>query len=158
MIIMKALSFCHDKKFDTADKSHIYEEILKLMKHFNMHRVPSPEMPDLELDKFFVAIVDGVMVGAAGYKMISAVEGKTTLMAVDPAHSGKGIGKKLQETRMQEMKKLGATSIITNADRPKSIAWYKKHFGYQEVGSVPKLHNFGWEGADYWTTLKTTIF
>jgi len=158
LILMKALTFCHDKRFTTPDKAFIYEEILRLMKPFNMHRVPSLEMPELELDKFFLAIIDGNIVGAAGYKMISDTEGKTTLMAVDPKYSGQGIGLELQRMRMNEMKTLGATSIVTNADRPKSIAWYKKHFGYQEVGTIPKIHSFGWEGVDHWTTLKTTDF
>ena len=32
------------------------------------------------------------------------------------------------------MARLGARSVVTNADRPQTIAWYKKHFGYVEIG------------------------
>lgn len=130
--------------------------ILKLMEPYNMHHVPSEEMPELEINKFFLAEVDNKYVGASGYKMVGPTAGKTTLLAVDALYARRGIGSALQKIRVAKMKQLGATSIITNSDRPATIAWYKKQ-GYQEVGKIPKAHSFGWEGADSWTTLELKL-
>jgi len=46
--------------------------ILRVMETANMHHVPSPEMPDLDWECFFVARSGGEIVGAAGYKVLSA--------------------------------------------------------------------------------------
>lgn len=149
MEIVKAL------KFDDAPRL-LRIEILHLMEFYNMHHVPSKEMPELDLNNFFLAIYHGLVVGAAGYKMTSPTTGKTTLMAVHPRMAGRGIGKLLQQARMEEMAKLGAQSIITNADRPKTIEWYKKYFGYKEIGKLQKIHPFGLPDISFWTTLQTT--
>ena len=132
-------------------------DILRIMEFWNMHHVPSEEMPDLDIRCFFVAEQDGRIVGASGYKMIGPKEGKTTLLGVDPRINGKGIGRKLQLARMKAMYDQGAESLITNADRPRTISWYKKLFGYEEIGSIPKLHSFGDDTVSEWTTLKTNL-
>ena len=55
------------------------EAILKVMEAWNMHHVPSEEMEELDLSCFFVARTDdGRIIGAGGYKVLSAEEGKTT--------------------------------------------------------------------------------
>ena len=59
-------------------------KIIKIMKAVNMHHVPSAEMPELDWKCFFIARVDGNIVGAAGYRIISPTEAKTTLMTVLP--------------------------------------------------------------------------
>ena len=51
---------------------------------------------------------------------------------------------------------LGAKKVVTNADRPKSINWYKKQ-GYVEVGSYPKIHEFGLPDVHEWTTLELML-
>lgn len=129
----------------------LHDIILYLMQPYNMHHVPSPEMPNLEIDKFFLAEVDDKYVGAGGYTMIDG-QGKTTLLAVAPECAGMGVGYALQQARVEKMRKLGATQVTTNADRPASIAWYKKQ-GYEEIGSLDKICDFGWAEADKWTTL-----
>lgn len=134
----------------------IREIILELMRPYNMHHVPSPEMPGICVKNFFLAEVDNRYVGASGYKMVTEKQGKTTLLATHQDYSGQGVGSALQKARIDRMKSLGAIEVITNADRPKSISWYKKQ-GYQEVGSLLKLHSFGWDGADRWTTLMLKI-
>lgn len=134
----------------------IRSHILNIMKFHNMHHVPSLEMDELNLEQFFLARCDDKYVGAAGYKMIGPDQGKTTLLAVHPNYTNQGIGLALQNARVFEMKQLGAKSIITNADKPKTIAWYKKQ-GYKEVGTVKKLHSFGWDGVDHWTTLQLQL-
>lgn len=132
-------------------------DILRLLEPYNMHHVPSPEMPELDPRFFYVAEVDGSIVGAAGFKLLSPEAGKTTLLGVDPALSGKGIGLALQAKRMAALKSLGCEKITTNADRPETIRWYRKHFGYRPVGSLRKMHSFGLPDVDHWTTLEADL-
>ncbi|MBT8420207.1 MAG: GNAT family N-acetyltransferase [Gammaproteobacteria bacterium] len=133
------------------------EAILSVLRHFNMHHVPSVEMERLDLKCFFIARLQGSIVGAAGYKIISETEGKTTLFGVLPEYCGLGIGKKLQHKRMEAMYKAGVKKVTTNADRPETILWYKKHYGYHQIGSLKKLCSFGLEDVDHWTTLQTNL-
>jgi ribosomal-protein-alanine N-acetyltransferase len=114
-------------------------------------------MPGLDLSKCFVAKENGNIVGVCGYKMLPDGRGKTTVLAVLPECRGQGIGYALQVRRVEEMESLGAKSVITNADRPESIAWYKKHFGYVEVGKLAKLHEFGRPDVPEWTTIEMSI-
>jgi len=131
--------------------------ILFILEQFNMHHIPSLEMDELDIDKFFVAKIRDKIVGAAGYKMLSPTEAKTTLMGVLPEFSGDGIGKELHHERMKAVYALGAKTLTTNADRHETIIWYKKHFGYKEIGKLKKLCAFGGENIDYWTTLRTDL-
>jgi len=133
------------------------EAILRVLAFANMHHVPSPEMPSLDLERFFVAEVDGQVVGCSGYAVLENGDGKTTLMAVDPALRGKNIGKRLQELRMLEMREQGCPRVITNADRPETIRWYKRHFGYEEIGTLAKEHEFGLPDVHHWTTMAADI-
>lgn len=133
------------------------DAILEVMRPANMHHVPSPEMAELELDRFFLARVDSQVVGAAGYTMIGPERGKTTLLAVLPEHGGKGIGAALQEARLAELHRLGAKTVVTNADRPATIAWYERRFGYKEVDKVEKLIPFGDSQIPRWTTLELDL-
>jgi len=134
------------------------EPILQVMKFWNMHHVPSREMEELNLRNFFVAKVDGKIVGASGFKMIRSDVGKTTLLSVDPSYNGMGIGQKLQDARLLAMHKWGAKSVITNADRPETISWYMKHYGYFDTGlRVPKVHSFGDDSIDHWTTIEMDL-
>ena len=131
--------------------------ILEVMRPWNMHHVPSSEMEELDLSCFFVARLEGHVVGASGYKLLSQTLAKTTLLAVLPDHSGKGIGKALQDARLDAMAALGVTRVTTNADRPATIDWYKNHYGYREVGTLAKLHSFGDSAIDHWTTLQLDL-
>ena len=131
--------------------------ILEIMKTANMHYVPSPEMPDLDWKCFFVAKVEGKIAGAAGYKILSPTEAKTTLMVVHPDYRRFGIGMALQVRRMKAMRDQGITTLTTNADIPETIAWYKKHFGYKEIGKIKKVHEFGRPDIDEWTTISTNL-
>jgi len=83
--------------------------------------------------------------------------GKTTLLAVLPEQRKLGIGRALQELRMDLMRDAGATRVITTADRPETIAWYERHFGYRRVGEVEKIHEFGLPDVDHWTTLEAPL-
>jgi ribosomal protein S18 acetylase RimI-like enzyme len=136
------------------------ERMLAVLATVNMHRVPSREMDDFDVGRWYVAESAGQVVGVAGFRILDppdASVGKTTLLAVDPEQRGNGIGRALQELRMREMARAGATRVITNADRPETIAWYERHFGYRKVGEVPKLHEFGLRDVDRWTTLEADL-
>ena len=58
---------------------------------------------------------------------------------------------------MQDMLNNGIKSLITNADLPFTIEWYKEHFGYREVGKLKKFHEFGNPDIDHWTTLQVDL-
>lgn len=123
----------------------------------NFHAIPSPEMPELDLSHCFVAALDGAMVGVAGYRRLPDGRGKTTLMAVREEARGLRIGQRLQELRMVAFRELGCHVVVTNADLPATIAWYKRKFGYREVGTLKKLHPFGSADHDTWVTLEADI-
>jgi len=134
--------------------------MLRVLETVNMHRVPSPEMHDFDVGEWFVAGMGDEVVGVAGYRILrhgQGLAGKTTLLAVLPARRELGIGRALQRLRMDLMRDAGATRVITNADRPETIAWYERHFGYRRVGEVEKLHEFGLPDVDRWTTLEAPL-
>lgn len=134
--------------------------MLAVLETANMHHVPSPEMDDFDVGEWFVAELGGRIVGVAGFRLLSGEGGpvgKTTLLAVLPELRGSGVGRDLQELRMRRMRQAGATRVITNADRPETIAWYQHHFGYRVVGEVPKVCEFGLPDVDRWTTLEAAL-
>jgi ribosomal-protein-alanine N-acetyltransferase len=131
--------------------------IFALLEQANMHHIPSKEMPELTFDNYFVARADGRVVGFCGYKILSPTEAKTELMVVDNSCRGYGVGFKLQERRMEDMLQKGIRKLTTNTDLPPTIAWYKKHFRYREVGTLKKLHEFSDPDVDEWTTLEVNL-
>ncbi len=136
------------------------EPMLAVLETVNMHHVPSAEMDDFDVGRWWVAESAGRVIGVAGFRLLGrpdAPVGKTTLLAVDPALREHGIGRALQELRLEEMRRAGASKVITNADRPETIAWYKRHFGYREVGEVAKVREFGLAEVDRWTTLEADL-
>ena len=133
------------------------DDILKVMKPWNMHHVPSLEMEELNISYFFVATENNNIVGASGYKLLSKSKGKTTLLGVLPEYSGKGIGKLLQDARLKAMYEIGVKTVITNADRLATIKWYKKHYKYYEIGNIKKIASFGDDSIDFWTTLEMNL-
>lgn len=141
------------EKLKEADKAAVME----LLKQANMHAIPSVEMPSITWGNYVVACLNGRAVGFAGYKILSETAAKTELMVVDRVCRGMGIGLQLQTFRMEQMVSLGIRTLITNSDLPASIAWYKKHFGYEEVGRLEKEHEFGSPDIDYWTTLQVDL-
>lgn len=149
-----------------ADASETYVEraqaedmagMLAVLQTANMHHVPSEEMPELDWRCCFVARSAGRVVGMSGYKLLSETVGKTTLMVVDPAFRRYGLGMRLQTARLRAMVALGARTVVTNADRPVTIQWYKKHFAYRQIGTVPKVHEFGDPDVHEWTTLEMDL-
>jgi uncharacterized protein (DUF849 family)/N-acetylglutamate synthase-like GNAT family acetyltransferase len=139
----------------TVESANPYEfdQIIEVLKPWNMHHIPSREMDMIDFDTFFVAKIDGKIVGVSGYKILDEHHGKTTLLAVYPEFQGSGIGKALQDKRLEAMYQKGVKNVTTNADRPDIILWYKKHYGYKEIGKLKKIASFGLDDKDHWTTL-----
>jgi ribosomal-protein-alanine N-acetyltransferase len=104
-----------------------------------------------------VAKDNGKVVGFSGYKTLSEHIAKTELMVVDNQTRGQRIGYSLQMRRMEDMLNKGIRELITNADLPSSINWYKKYFGYKEIGKLKKIHEFGNPNIDEWTTLQVDL-
>ena len=67
------------------------------------------------------------------------------------------MGFRIRPVMMPHMRDAGAARVVTNADRPETIAWYQRHFGYRRVGEVRKLHEFGLPDVDRWTTLEASL-
>ena len=139
-----------------ADASD-FPAILEVLRPWNMHHVPSPEMEMIDFNTFFVAKSDGRIVGVCGYTFLPDGRGKTTLLAIYPELQGSGVGKALQEARLEAMYRAGAKKVVTNADRPDIILWYKKHYGYYEIGRIEKVASFGLDSVPYWTTLEMDL-
>jgi ribosomal protein S18 acetylase RimI-like enzyme len=134
--------------------------MLAVLETANMHHVPSAEMDDFDVGSWHVAEAGATIVGVAGFRLLDEdgeLTGKTTLLAVHPDQRQLGVGRALQELRMRLMREAGARRVITNADRPGTIEWYRRHFGYREIGSVAKRHEFGLPDVDRWTTLEAPL-
>lgn len=132
-------------------------KIFELLEQANMHHIPSEEMSGLTYENYFVARLGGEVVGFSGYKVTGEKEAKTELMVVDRNCRGLGAGYKLQEKRMDDMLDKGMEILITNSDLPASIEWYKRKFGYKEIGRIKKVHEFGDPNIDEWTTLRVNL-
>jgi len=132
--------------------------IFRILKQVNMHHIPSKAMPRLTLENYFVAKnKDEEVIGFSGYEILSKHLANTELMAVDEKYRGKSIGYLLQVRRMEDILSKGISLLTTNTDLPESIRWYKKHFGYKEVGQIKKKSKFSDPDIDEWTTLEVNL-
>jgi ribosomal-protein-alanine N-acetyltransferase len=141
------------EKLKAADKP----QMMVLLRQVNMHNIPSVEMPAVSWENYCVARVNGKVIGLCGFRLISEAEAKIELLAVDRNFRRKGVGLKLKVCRLNELTKRGVQTVIVNSDRPESIAWYKKHFGYEEICRLKKEHEFGDPDVEWWTTLKLDL-
>lgn len=135
------------------------ESAIGILAQWNMAPVapsaehPDPERSGLELDKTFVAVAGGTIVGVASYVLLDDGWAETASLAVEPEWRGKGVGEKLQRARLAELKARGVRHVRTETDRPETIAWYTKKFGYRIAGTSPKKHAFSLEHVGEWTVL-----
>ena len=134
-----------------------YCAILHVLSFWNMQHIPSAEMAELDLSKFYVATVDNKVIGVSGYTLPEFNKGKTTLLAIIADYQGFGIGRQLQDARLNAMFDAGAKTVVSNCDDLKTITWYKKHYSYSETGTLKKQHSFGRMNVDHWTTLEMDL-
>jgi N-acetylglutamate synthase-like GNAT family acetyltransferase len=137
--------------------------VSELLSKWNMAPVdPTPDNPDPErssinIEHSFVALDGNKIVGVGSYIILSPVTAETASLAVDPDYQSKGIGYKLQKLRLREMKQRGIMKVRTETDRPETIDWYVRKFGYKVVGINPKKHAFSLPGVDSWTVLELDL-
>lgn len=128
--------------------------ILRVLQTANFHAIGCSEMPSFPLSDCFVASVGNVIIGVGGYRILDDLRAKTTLLAVDPAWRGYGIGEMLQEARLDVMRESGATAIYTNTDDDLVIDWLTRKYGFRLTGeTIPKTCDFGRSERDHWITL-----
>ncbi len=137
--------------------------VMAILRSWNMApRAPTDETPDperssIDVGNGFVALVGERVIGACTYIIHASVVAETASLAVNPGYKGKGVGYRLQMARLEEIRRRGCHKVRTEADRPETIAWYKRKFGYKEVGTNPKKHAFGLSDVDHWTVLELDL-
>ena len=119
--------------------------------------ITRPERDHLEMDNTFVACIQDKVVGVASWLPIDPLRAETASLAVAPEFIGCGIGYKLQEARLAEMRSQGIRHVRTETDRPDVIRWYVSKFGYRITGTNPKKHAFSLAERDYWTVLELEL-
>ena len=140
-----------------------WDRVLAILGHWGMAPVaaseacPEPEQSGLEVGKTLVATVDGRVVGTASFRLLGPRLASTESLAVDPDWLGSGAADRLQRARLAALRELGIERVRTTVDRPRSIAWYVKRFGYRIVGSEPKKHRFSLPDVPHWTVLELDL-
>ena len=132
-------------------------DIINVLTPWNLHKIPSPEAKEIDFDFFYVAKVLGKIVGVSGYMILSDSVGETRSLAVYPEFQGSGIGRALQDIRLEAMRKCGVKKVITYTDRVETITWYKKHYDYVQTGRVDKKSIHGLKDIDFWTKLELDL-
>lgn len=134
-----------------------WPEIVDVLRTANFHHIGSSEMETFPLEDCFAAFVDGRVRGVAGYRILSDVEAKTTLLAVDPRWAHLGLGRKLQTARLDHLRDQGIRTVTTNTDDPRVVRWLERKFGFRRTGiMVPKESDFGDRAVREWTNLRVT--
>jgi len=135
-----------------------WDDILAILRAANFHRLGRAEMRDFPLACCFVARAGGRVIGVAGYEMLDAATAKTSLLAVNPAWRGRGVGTQLQQARIDYLRGRGVRRLYTNCDDERVIAWNRRRFGFRPTGrSIAKEHSFGRTDRDRWTNLRLDL-
>jgi predicted N-acetyltransferase YhbS len=144
-------------------RPHELGRVIEILACWNMAPVapsadiPEPEATGLEVGSTFVALDGGRVVGVSSYVLRGADRAETASLAVDPGWRGRGIGERLQRARLAAMKARGVRHVRTETDRPETIAWYLRKFGYRVAGTAPKKHAFSLEDVPHWTVLELNL-
>jgi N-acetylglutamate synthase-like GNAT family acetyltransferase len=137
------------------------EAALEILDKWGM--APRPDLENaersgIEIGNSFVAETeDGRIVGVASYIVHDSQRAETASLAVDPEVRGTGVGYQLQQARLKEMNARGIQKVRTETDRPETIDWYVRKFGYRIVGTSPKKHPFSLADVDEWTVLEMSL-
>jgi N-acetylglutamate synthase-like GNAT family acetyltransferase len=119
--------------------------------------VPEPERTSIDIENAFVADARGRIVGTCSYFMLGDGWAETASLAVDPDPRFAGVGVMLQQARLDEMRRRGVRHVRTETDRPATVRWYVRRFGYRIVGTAPKKHAFSLPDVDHWTVLNLDL-
>ena len=119
--------------------------------------IQEAERSELVVENSFVAELDNTLVGVCSMIIHSPTLAETASLAVETSARGTGAGYLLQVTRLREMRRRGITTVHTETDRPETIDWYIRKFGYKKVGTDPKKHNFSLDDVDEWTVLRLDL-
>lgn len=136
---------------------------LRILARWNMApRAPSAEVPDpertsIDIGNAFVAEAGGRIVGTCSYFLLGDGWAETASLAVDPEPRFAGVGVLLQQARLDEMRGRGVRRVRTETDRPATVRWYVRRFGYRIVGTNPKKHAFSLPDVDHWTVLELDL-
>jgi len=136
---------------------------LKILRVWNMAprapsaEVPEPERTSIEIGNAFVAVAGGQIVGTCSYFILEDGWAETASLAVDPSPRFAGVGVLLQQARLDEMRRRGVRRVRTETDRPATVRWYVRRFGYRIVGTNPKKHAFSLPDVDHWTVLELDL-
>jgi len=139
------------------------EAAMELLESWNMAPrpptadVPHPERATLRVENSFVALEDDRLVGVCSFIPLEKTRVETASLAVDPALRGKGVGFRLQQARLEEMRARGFKHVRTETDRPETVRWYVEKFGYRVVGRNPKKHPFSLPTVNHWTVLELDL-
>lgn len=131
--IVEALQEYHFRLLPTGPQEKIDPQGLELLAVYN-------EVTLFDLERAFVAEVDGQIAGCAHYRPLSDTEAQTTLLVVREAYRRYGLGRQLQAARMKAAQAAGAQVMTTYCDTEPSALWYQKHFSYQVVGESENRH------------------
>ncbi len=102
------------------------------------------------LPRYFVSIIEGKIVGFAGYSDVGFDADIFSLLwcNVHPDFKGKGIGKKLTERRIKEITDEGGKKILSS--QAKSVKWHLERFGFEVIDE-----NGNCDGEEYFLMRKT---
>ena len=140
-----------------------YEAAIAILNKWNMapvapsEDIENPERSVLDIEKSFVAVDDGRIVGVCSYIVHNPELAETASLAIDPSCRGQGVGYRLQVARLKEMKRIGIRTVHTETDREDTVNWYIRKFGYQRMGSNPKKHAFSLPDVDKWIVLQMNL-
>ncbi len=133
-------------------------QAMELLDRWSMAPTPdiaNAERSGIEIDHAFGAEDDhGRLVGVSSYLILSDEVAETASLAVSTEVRGAGVGARLQVARLEEMLARGIRWVRTETDRPETISWYQRKFGYRIIGSNPKKHAFSLPDVDTWTVLE----
>lgn len=133
-----------------SDEPRIYE----ILATANFEHVGGSEMPEYPLADCFVARSQGRVIGVAGYRVLDGENAKTTVITVDPAWRGTGVGSRLQTARLGYLKSLGLKRCYTNCDDERALHWNEQHFGFRRTGElIPKTESYGRADQSHWVNL-----
>jgi 3-keto-5-aminohexanoate cleavage enzyme len=147
------------RKMETADM----DAAIRVLEEWNLGLLsPVPADPEtgsdsIDIENSFVALDGEAVVGVASYIVWSEGLAETVSLGVDSRYRGTGIGYRLQMARLEEMKKRGIKTVLTETDRPETVNWYIRKFGYSITGKRRKKHPYSLPDVDYWTVLELDL-